>query len=290
MQYCRKIPGFHKMTWFHYHGNANPAWQLAIYHMRSVHKQLESMHWILFELVLTIMCAAFMASGAVRQQTIGVLPAVYATINPKPLVIVIPMVSMFYCIAMAAVVPSIAVRTFGNERQQFWREASTARMWHGSYFLGTLTAQFYRYVLASLHFTVIAYFMWNPLSGFWPLYLVLLLTYACFDAQSIILGALIDPRNAPVMATVLSVGIALFNGYPGVPYVGYGSFTWYATEAIYTINMDPMNAVWDVKIVNYIEYRLGRYRIDIAILIAILIFYSFGGGLILWLMYRDKQK
>ena len=266
--------------------------QVLLFHRRSVMKQAYQFTWLVQDIVLSVILAAFMASAAVKQQTMGVLAAPYTAINPKPSIGTVPMLGMYYGIAIAAVVPATAIRPFGTERRQYWHEASTGTVNRLAYFIGTTTAQIYRLVLTSLHFTVVVYFMWNPLVGFAEFFVVLLLSFACTDAQSVALASFIKPRNAPILTSVASVFIALFNGYPQIPFIGIAAHSWYMTEGIYTKSLEPIAYLWDLNdtMNNVFGYVYGRFSTDVQAMCAILVCYYAISFVLLVTLQRSRQQ
>ena len=266
--------------------------QVQLYHIRSLVKQLEA-PWNLFsDILLSSALAAFMASAAIRKQMMGLLQAPYSLINPKPSVNVPPMVCMFYAIAISAVVPVRAIQPFGNERRQFWREASTGHMNRLAYYLGTMTAQSYRIFLSSLHFTIIVYFMWNPVLSFWDFFAMLFLTFACTDAQSVALGLVVKPRSAPMLVSIAAVFVALLNGYAQVPVLGFAAYSWYMTEAVFTRYVEPLAGLWDVEntMQSFVSYTFGQFGFDVGMMIMFLVMYYAASLTALLLLNRDKQR
>jgi ABC-type multidrug transport system ATPase subunit len=266
--------------------------QVALFHRRSVMKQAGQFWWLLQDIFLSVVLAAFMASAAIRTQPMSVLAAPYTVINPKSTVNIVPMLCMYYGIAIAAVVPATAIRPFGNERRQFWHEASTGSLNRLAYFIGVASAQVYRLILTSLHFTLVVYFMWNPLVGFGNFFGVLFLSFACTDAQSVLLASFIKPRNAPILTSVASIFIALFNGYPQIPFVGIAAHSFYMTEGIFTKVLEPIAYLLDTRATMFkvFGYEYGRFGTDVlAMCLILLILHAISFALLVF-TYREKQR
>jgi len=267
--------------------------QITLFHRRSVLKQCVQFTWLIQDILLSVTLAAFMASAAIGTETMGLLASAYVVLNPSTsTLLTIPMVTMFYGIAIAAVVPATAIRPFGNERRQYWHEAATGSVKRLAYFIGTTTAQLYRLALTSIHFTLVIYFMLGPPFDFWTFYVMMFLSFACTDAQSVLLASFIKPRNAPILTAVAGIFIALFNGYPQIPFIGVAAHSWYMSEGLMTKVFEANVHIWDTKssMEDSMLYTYGRFGIDVlAMSIILLILHVTSFGLLVG-MYRDKQR
>lgn len=271
---------------------ASPLRQLLLFHRRSVMKQAAQCWWLLQDILLSMALAAFMSSAAIREMPMPILAAPYTVLNPKPSINVVPMLCMYYGIAIASIVPATAIRPFGNERRQFWHEASTGSVNRLSYFVGIASAQVYRLVLTSLHFTLVVYFMWNPAFSFGTFFLAMLLLFACTDVQTVVLASFIKPRNAPILTAVIAIFVALFNGYPQIPFISLAAHTFYMTEGLFTKILEPNAYLWDMELTMYkvFKYTYGNYGTDVlATCLILVIMYAIAFALLIF-VNRDKQK
>lgn len=160
-----------------------------------------------------------------------------------------------------------------------------------AYFVGVTTAQIYRLFLTSLHFTMVVYFMWNPLIGFWEFFVLLFLSFACADVQSVLLASFIKPRNAPILTAVVAIFISLLNGYPQIPFVGVAAHSFYMTEGIFTKVVEPIIHVVNTdEMFKVFKYTYGRYGTDVLAMGIIYFIMYVIAFLLLVFMYRDQQR
>jgi len=262
-----------------------------LFHMRSLIKQSQNFGTLFMYILLGMIAAAMMGSAAVGEKSTSLLVEPYSLISHFPRYYITPMLSMFHLIAMASTVSAVAIRAFGGETTNFWREASTGSLNRGAYFLGMSTAEIYRLFLTALSFAIVAYLMWNPLQGFWSFFLNIFLAFLCFDAQASFLGMLLDPESAPLLTTISGVFVALFNGYAQIPLIGYISFTWYSAEAMISANDVPLEHIYDQSLVtDQLGYTLHRESTDLVVMFVIFLLYKLIGLALVYVLNRQKQR
>ena len=265
--------------------------QVGLTHFRSLLKQLYSMHTLLLDIILGMLASTMMGTAAIAIHYNGVVVLPYSLISPKIRDWVIPMMTMFYQIAIAATAGASGIRTFGSEIAQYWREASAG---HNkiAYFLGNSSADLYRLVLSSLHFTVVAYLMWSPYQEFGRMFLCIFLIFVAVDSQSAMLGMILNPTTAPLMASIAAVFMSLLNGYPQIPVIGPVSYAWWTSEAMFDDNTRPVEHIFRTRDVtaNFFGYKVHWFAYDILITCGIIILYRIIAFCLMVFLNREKQR
>jgi ABC-type multidrug transport system ATPase subunit len=261
--------------------------QFVLSHNRSILKQSFYLTSVVLDVALCMIAAAIMASAAVQTRYVGILLSPYALISPKHLGYLIGMLGMFYSLAIAATSSVTALRSFMGERECYWREMATGGHHRVPYYLGTIVAEVYRIFLTALHFTIVAYFMLQPLQSFWQFFLVILLLFVGFDSQASMLSMVIKPSSAPLFVTVSGVFVALLNGYPTIPILNYGGFTFYLTEAMLTQEIGYTNGLYADVLE---QYNTSRKVTDYLVAALLIVAYRVIGYIFMRFTNRDKQR
>lgn len=261
--------------------------QFVLSHNRSILKQSHYLISVVLDVALCMIAAAIMASAAVQTRYVGILVSPYALISPKHIGYLIAMLGMFYSIAIAATSSVTTLRSFMGERECYWREMATGGHNRVAYYLGTIFAEVYRIFLTALHFTMVAYFMLQPLQSFWQFFLVILLLFVGFDSQASMLSMVIKPSSAPLFVTVAGVFVSLLNGFPTIPILNFGGFTFYLTEALLTQEIGYTNDLY-VNVLD--QYNTARKVTDYLVAALLIIAYRVIGYVLMRFTNRDKQR
>eukprot|EP00758_Cryptobia_borreli_P008545 Tbor_TRINITY_DN5397_c2_g2::TRINITY_DN5397_c2_g2_i4::g.4428::m.4428 len=262
--------------------------QVVLVHYRSMLKQSYHVMSMVLGVVLSIVTGIIMASAGIQVEMELPLVKPYTVLSSNHNAYVIPMLCMFYSIAIACT-SSGSIRAFGDDRQQYWKEMSTGRTSRVAYFIGTVSGELYRVLLIANHFILVVYLMWNPYMSFWRLYLMLLLCFFACDAQSAMLSLVVVPKYAPLLTTLSNVMAALCNGFPPVPYLIYASYTYYATNGILWENFKYMDHIF-VDMYDYFKYLRRPYGEDVAIVLGFIVLYRGVTFMLMKLQHRNKQK
>jgi len=245
---------------------------------------------LVFDVLLGTIACIIMGTAKIREDWLGVVDGAYALVAPKHKLWTLPMICMFYMLAIASGVAPIGVRTFGSDMTRYWREASNG---HNklAYYLGYSMVDLLRNVVSSLHFTVIAYLMGEPFQGFWVFWGWFILLFIIVDAQSAALSMFLRPDTAPVMATIIAIFMGLLNGYANIPMIGPLSYSWWATEGLMHNELVVTENVWSISGVEDVaDWDLNRLGMDYVMLVVIYIVYRIIGFLLLVLLNREKQR
>jgi ABC-type multidrug transport system ATPase subunit len=264
--------------------------QVLLAHNRNLMKQYSRWHTLVLDISLGMIASTLMGAAALRDSYIGVVRSEYILLGPKMKIFLVPMLAMFYMLSIASSVAAAGIRTFGSEQPQYWREASAGHN-RLAYFIGYTLGDLYRLVLGSLHFSLIAYLMWEPVQGFGSFFLILFLVFLNVDSQSALLSMFLRPDSAPLLSTVIAVFMGLLNGYPGIPLINPVSYAWWATEAFLTQNVMPLTSIYSIKVLNdNWGYTLDRFGFNIGMLILYFFLYRIGAFLLMICLNREKQR
>ena len=263
--------------------------QTALAHKRALMVQFEHLPTVGLDVLLGMVGAAMLSTAAINSPFAGMLRDEFILVSPRGDFSVAAMLVMLWLIAMAGSVAPAAVRTFGNSRTQYWREASSGYS-RAAFYVGNLTSEMYRLTLAALHFAVVVYIMWRPTMSFGSLFGFILLAFFVVDSQSVMLGIILDPQTAPLLATVTAVFTSLLNGFPTIPgsiisYAFWLTNAVYDVESSYTRHMYNFHVIYDV-----FGYQLHLLATGILIVLFQALFFRVLGFLLLIRVNRQAQQ
>lgn len=113
-------------------------------------------------------------------------------------------------IGLAAAAPG--VKTFGEEKSIYWREASAGHS-RSAYFVGKGLSTLFRLTLSALHFTVFFTVLATPLMPFGSLYAANLLYFYCIYGLACCVSMITRREDGPLLAMIVSLIIGIFGGY-----------------------------------------------------------------------------
>jgi len=263
--------------------------QLAMAHIRAVVELLRKAHVFLLDVFLGVIGGTLLTASALDSAYKGPYKGNYIVLSPRSDVQKIPMIMMLWGIAFAAALGPSGVRSLGSKRQSYWREAASGYS-RVAYYIGASTAEVYRLLLSVLHFTAVVYLMYAPYTSFGMLFWILLLYGIAIDSQSVLLGNILDQSIAPLLATVVGVFTALFNGFPTIP----GSFVFYAfalTELAASAEVNFVKDFFDASTLDtQWKYKLFQEGSDYINIFAWIIGLRVVGFIAMLLFNRHMQK
>ena len=142
--------------------------QLLLAHVRAVKQQAVNYQSLLIEVGLSII-AGILIGMAASETYKGVLKAPYVLISPSSLEFTVPLKGLFINLAIGLAASAAGVRTFGDERVIYWREAASGHS-PGAYYLGVSLSVLYRIVVMALHFAVFFYVVGMPMASLESIY------------------------------------------------------------------------------------------------------------------------
>lgn len=119
-------------------------------------------------------------------------------ISPSPSMWLIPMLTMNTAVACGVAGAPAGVRTFGEERSVYWREAAAGHS-RSAYYVGKILSVLYRFVITSLHFSAIYFVLGKSLMNFWDFFSVVLLLFYCIYGLASNVSMLSRPGNATLL-------------------------------------------------------------------------------------------
>jgi hypothetical protein len=106
----------------------------------------------------------------------GIYISPYVLVSPASSELIIPLKGLFMNIAVGLAASAAGVRTFGDEKVIYWREAASGHN-KASYFIGVALSQLYRIVFVALHFAGMAFLVGKSMSEFSRIFVICLGIY-----------------------------------------------------------------------------------------------------------------
>ncbi|KAJ1555412.1 hypothetical protein HK405_001966, partial [Cladochytrium tenue] len=269
-------------------------------HQRSVLQQARQAGALATELGVAALAGLIMGVAGYTQETFhGVQLSPYRGLSSAPNEWLLGLYGTLIGVAIALAGGPAGVKTFGEEKSVFWREAAAGHSPLG-YYLGKNISTIYRLALASAHFTGVYVFFARPTFSIDWQYLLLFLNYFCVYGMSFVVSAVVRRENAPLVTVILGMLVAIFNGYAptladaeadGYAFLlGFGSNRW-AAEALYGLELDTYRGVYDMDVsLVYFGYEIGVAARNACIMLALGIGYRAVGFLCLVAFNRNKQR
>lgn len=208
--------------------------------------------------------------GALYQ---GLVVHPYTLISPSPIEVVVPILCLLVACAIGLSAAPSAVKTFSEERDVYWREASTGHSpW--AYYLGKNIASLYRFIIAAFHFTSLYHYFASPNISFLKMFIIHLFMFFSVYGMSFFVGMVVKRENASMTAVCLTIVMAVLCGdgpnvtdmrkyglewLLDISYARWGAEAWYSEELL------VYEGVYEIQIVSasVFGYTLGRYFTDI---------------------------
>lgn len=230
----------------------------------------------------------------------GLLIYPFTLLSPAPIELVIPILSLIIGCAIGLSAAPAAVKTFSEEKEIYYREASAGhRAW--AYYIGKNIASTYRFVIAALHFTSFFHFFASPNMEFGKMYLIHLFVFFCVYGVSYTVSMLVRRENASMSAVCLMVIFAvLCGGGPSITDMRKIGLVWildisyarWAAEAWYSYELLIFDGVYEIRNISaaIFGYSLQRYFFDIFMLFVIGMAWRIIGFVLLIGLNRQKQR
>ncbi|KAK3300363.1 uncharacterized protein B0H64DRAFT_428448 [Chaetomium fimeti] len=201
----------------------------------------------------------------------------------------VPQVGLLCSLAIGLAAAAPGVKTFGEEKQIYWREASSGHS-RLAYYVGKVLATLPRLGISAMHFTTFYCVLATPWMPFWSMFLTNLLYFYCIYGLASIMSVLVRREDGPLMAMIVSLIIGVFGGYgPPLYLVKEWHLEWlwrlcpgvWLTEAYFDKHLAIMSHLYDLDLAaSWTGYVRGRFGMDIGILLVIGTVYrviAFGG-------------
>lgn len=270
---------------------ANYFKQIFLSHVRSLKQQYMNLPSLILELFLATL-TGLLIGFATQEHFIGVAIEPYTTLSPAINIGLLPQKALFICLALCIASASAGVKTFGEERTIYWREAASGHS-RSAYFIGVSTSVFYRIILAALHFAVPLQILSRTYIPFVINAISIILLYFCVYGLSSIVSMVVPKKDGPLLAAVTTCIVSLFNGY--IEKFPYGlkvlSFAFWYSEAFFN---EEVSFAEETTIVSFTAdvfgYVTGRTAMNLGLMLVIGIIFRIAAFLAMILLNRDKQK
>ena len=281
-----------------------PMWkQVWLNHNRYMLQQYRT--WTSFVLEIGVASLAGLLMGVSLMGNAGVLfagilIAPYTLISPSPVEWVVPLAGLLNGIAVGLSGAPAGVKTFGEERVLYWREAAAGHS-KLAYYIGKSICTFYRFSITSLHFSMFFYVLSRPLITFGKFYFLIFLMFYCVYGLSSLISMIVRRENSSLLAVVICLFAAVFNGFGpslvdarqwGISFIWEISYNRWATEAVFSQEVEMVRHVYQVDeiSVKHWGYGLDRYGMDVGMMIVIGFVYRVIAFLLMIFLNRRKTK
>lgn len=269
---------------------ANFVFQLWYNFFRSIKQQSIGFSSLIFENCLAAAAGLIIGFSADGVYSGRWLPP-YTIVSPAPSEALVAERGLYIHVALGLAAASAGVRTFGEERIQYWREAASGHN-RLAYYLGVSAAALPRIFLASLHFTVLFTVVSLPYMPFTEMLGIVFLVWFTIYGISAFLSMLVPKEDAPLIAVVVTLACGVLCGYANaIPQpVQFLSYARWSAEAMYYRETLPFVDVMDVKSsAKIFEYSLERYALDFFMVALYGIIFRAAAFVCMIFRYRDKQ-
>ena len=205
------------------------------------------------------------------------------------------------CLAVSLTGVTAAVRVFGNEKVNYWREASSG-MSPLSYFLGKNLAYLPSIVLAPFVYLCVFYTLTAPKGSVFSFYLVLLLVEFVAVGIAFFVSVLLPVQLAYLGGVILCLIMSMFGGtyptlsdlntlFPPLKWMPNISYLRWAQEAFYIVQVRGWADVYNInRGLEIFSYHLDEYSLAMGLLLVFGVIFRLAAYLVMVLMNRDKQK
>lgn len=244
-----------------------PLWrQIILAHNRHVEKQLGNLSSLYTEMIVNCLTGVVMGMDGLQGGFVhtGVYRQPYARISPIPMSALLPQLNMYECMCVGLAAATAGVQIFGPDRLNYYRGAAAGNSRVG-YFLGTVLASVYRVLLCSLVHSTTYHGLGQNVLPFGVFFGVITLLYWATYAFAEVISMVASLRNAPLIACIGSIVIAIFNGYVDFPiWTKHISFAFYASETLHNEHFKVVEHVYQDTMS---EWGYTRNRESVAMLL-----------------------
>lgn len=187
----------------------------------------------------------------------------------------VPEMSLLIGLATGIIASPPGVKTFGEEKLIYAREASSGHN-RLAYYVGKVLSTLPRMILSSLHFTTLFMYLSTPRISWGAAFVANLLYSYCIYGLSSCVSMVTRREDGPLIATMTSLVIGIISGVkPSLRTVGGWHMTWlwraspgtWLSEAYFTENITPYRYLYQIdEAATGTGFRLGRYSLDLMVL------------------------
>jgi hypothetical protein len=281
-----------------------PIWkQILLNHNRYMLQQYRTINSFILEVGVACLAGLLMGistMGNSGQLYRGILIEPYTLVSAAPVEFVLPLFGLLIGLSVGLSGAPAGVKTFGEERVLYWREAAAGHS-KIAYFIGKTICTFYRFAITSLHFAMFYYVLARPLITFGKFYLLVFLLFYCVYGLACFVSMIVRRENSSLLAVVVCLFASVFNGFGptltnarswGISFIWEISYGRWATEALFNEEVHMVERVYQVQQISapHWGYTLNRYAFDVGMMLVIGFVYRVGAFLLMILMNRQKTK
>ena len=277
--------------------------QVLLVHNRSMLQQYRRVNSFVLEIGVASLSGLLMGLSVSSYDGVlyqGLLVYPFTLLSPAPIEQVIPMLCLILACAIGLSAGPAAVKIFSEERDIYFREASSGTK-PLAYFIGKNISATYRFVIAALHFTALFHFFATPNSMFPRMFFIHLLMFYCIYGVAFAVSMLVKRENSSLAAVcVMTVFAVLSGGAPNINdmnRVGLGwllaiSYGRWAAEAWYSDEVMLFENVYEIYTISaqIFGYTLNRYFFDALMIFILGIAWRIVAFLLLIGLNRQKQR
>eukprot|EP00760_Papus_ankaliazontas_P010079 PhM_4_TR14194/c0_g1_i1/m.875 len=265
---------------------ASVARQFVLFHLRSVEKQLNNRSLLFIELFVTFLCGLILGQGQIDFQPVGRFKD-YKAISVSPISAIPAQMHMYTLMSLGLAAATAGVYVFCNDKITYRREAGTGISRVAIYF-GTVTAQVYRVCASSLMFAAFFHCLSKPHFRFGPYYALCFVAYMCIYGYAGCVAILSEARNAPLVAAVMSIAYAVFNGFIDFPlFLKRLSYAFWFSQVLQELTFSKIEDVYEDPLPEW-GWSRGHIGESYAVLLAMVCGYHIIGCTLLVVLSRGK--
>ncbi|KAF2639904.1 hypothetical protein P280DRAFT_518339 [Massarina eburnea CBS 473.64] len=280
---------------------ASRLYQVYYCFMRSLTQQTRQIVGFVLEIIvgaiagLLIGLSVYQLDGFMFQ---GIYRPPFELLSSSTNYTLVPELGLLNSLAIGLAAAAPGVKTFGEEKTMYWREAASGHS-RSAYFVGKILSTFFRIGLSALHFTVFYALLATPIMPFGQLYLAHLLYFYCIYGLACAVSMVVSRQDGPLLAIIGSLIIGIFGGYgPSLSTVKTWHLEWawrmcpgtWFSEAYFHAHTTPFAYLWDIEAAaKWTGYTLNQLSLDMGMLFIIGTVYRVLAYIGLVFLNRDKQ-
>lgn len=277
-------------------------YQIIAAHNRSIIQQVRRSNSFILEIGVSLLAGLLMGLSVLvadGEMFRGVYISPYTLVSPAPIIWIAPLLGMIVAIAVGLAGAPAGVKTFGEERSVFWREAAAGHN-RFAYYIGKTISVFYRFTVTALHFTAIFYFLGKPIISFDRMFLIVFLQFYSVYGLSSVVSTFTRRENASLLAVVICLFAGAFNGFGptlknaqdwNLMFIWEVSYAKWASEALVSEEFTPFGNVYNLtSAVRQYGYTLGQFNLDVSMVFVLGTVLRIITFILLISLHRDKQR
>ena len=275
--------------------------QIWYCHNRSISQQFELYPGFVIEVFVGFLAGFLIGLAAMNQSElfIGIFIEPLSPLSSAPLGYVVPLQAFLMGTSIALAAGPAGVKTFGEERIVYWREAAAGHS-KLAYYLGKTWATIYRILISSLHFAAMYHVLARPIILFHEQYILVMLAFFGVYGMCSVISMRVARENAALLAVIMTLFASVLCGFgPTLKDAANWHIDWlfdlsynrWLAEAQYSFSISIYGNVYrfDDEAL-YFGYTLNRTTFDILMAFVIGVVWRILGYLLMVFTNRNKQQ